>query len=62
MQFLTKNQKILALHVDNSLKLKEKIENLQIPPDFEMIGFDVGSLFSNIPEYLVHKTLEKRWT
>ena len=51
-----------ASQVDNSFKIKEKIENLQIPPDYEIIRLDVVSLFTNIPEYLVYEALEKRWT
>ena len=58
-QFLTKNLKKPSCHVDNSLILKEKINNLQIPPDFMIISLDVVSLFTNIPEYLVHKAIEK---
>ena len=27
-----------------------------------IISLDVVSLFTNIPEYLVHKAIEKRWT
>ena len=61
-QFLTKNLKKPSFHVDNSSILKEKIKNLQILPDFTIISLDVVSLFTNIPEYLVHKTIEKRWT
>ena len=61
-QFLTKNLKKPSSHVDNSLILKEKINSLQIPPDFMIISLDVVSLFTNIPDYLVHKAMEKRWT
>ena len=61
-QCLSKNLKKTTSHVDNSLKLKEKIEKFQIPPDFEIISLDVVSLFTNIPEYLVYNSLEKRWT
>ena len=32
--FLTKNLKTPSSHIDNSLKLKEKIDSLQIPPEF----------------------------
>ena len=61
-QFLTKNLKTPSLHVDNSLILKEKIDNIQIPPDLEIISLDVVSLFTNIPEYLFLNALEKIWT
>ena len=61
-QFLTKNFKASTSHVDNSFKLNEKIENLRIPPNCEIISLDVVSLFTNIPEYIVYKALKKRWT
>ena len=60
-QLLTKNLKKPSTLVDNSLILKEKINNLQIAPDFTIISLDVASLFTNIPEYLVYKAIEKRW-
>ena len=56
-QFLTKNLKKPSSHVDNNLILKEKINNLQIPPDFTIISLDVVSLITNILEYLVHKAV-----
>ena len=57
-QFLMKNFKVPHSHIDNSLKLKEKIDNFQIPPDFEIISLDVVILFTNIPDYLVLKSFE----
>ena len=36
--------------------------DFKIPPDLEIISLDIVSLFTNIPEYLVIKAIEKRWT
>ena len=52
----------MQFHIDNSLKLPEKINNIQIPHDYEIISLDVVSLFTNVPEYLVCKAIEKRWS
>ena len=59
-KFLQNNLKTPKSHIDNSLKLKEKIDNLYIPPDHDIISFDVVSLFTNVPEYLVCNAIE-RW-
>ena len=58
---LQNNLKTPKSHIDISLKLKEKIDNFYIPPDHEIISFNVVSLFTNVPEYLVCNAIEKRW-
>ena len=60
--FLQKNLKPPASHIDNSLKLRDKINNIKIPSVFDIISLDVVSLFTNIPENLVVQSIEKRWT
>ena len=57
-KFLRNNLKTPKSHIDNSLKLKEKIDNFYISPDHEIISFDVVSLFTNVPEYLVCNAIE----
>ena len=61
-KFLQNNLKPPASHIDNSLQLKEKIKGIQIPHDYDIISLDVVSLFTNVPEYLVCKAIERRWT
>ena len=51
-----------ASYIDNSLKLKEKINDIKIPSDFDIISLDVVSLFTNVPKNLVVQSIEKRWT
>ena len=60
-KFLQNILRIPKSHIDISLKLKEKIDNFYIQPDHEIISFDVVSLFTNVPEYLVCNAIEKRW-
>ena len=61
-KFLQNNLKLPVSHIDNSLKLLEKINNIQIPHDYDIISLDVVSLFTNVSEYLVCKAIEKRWS
>ena len=61
-KFLQHSLKSPASHIDNSLKLKEKINDFQIPSNFDIISLDVVSLFTNVPENLVVQSIEKRWT
>ena len=49
-QFLQNNLKIPLSHIDKSLELKEKLENIKIPCNYEIVSFDVVSLFTNVPE------------
>ena len=60
-KFLQHSLKLPASHFDNSLKLKEKINDIEIPSDFDNISLDVVSLFTNVPENLVVQSIEKRW-
>ena len=53
-KLLQDNLKTPTSHIDNSEKLKDKLDNTHIPQDHEIISFDVVSLFTNVPEDLVY--------
>ena len=60
-KFLYEHLKKQFSQINNSLELKEKLEDM-IPDGFEIISLDVVSLFTNVPEYLICSATEKRWT
>ena len=49
-------------HVDNSFDLVNKIKNIIIPDEYIMLSLDVCSLLTNIPNDLVCKSFDRRWT
>ena len=60
-KFLFNNLKRPSSHVNNSLDLKQKIENVCAPMGYTIISLDVISLFTNVADYLIFDSLEKRW-
>ena len=59
-QFLHSKLKKPISYIDNSLELKLKIENMKIPPGFEVISLDVVSLFTNVSNELIYAAIEKK--
>ena len=47
--------------IKNSTELKEIVDKITIPDGFELISFDVVSLFTNIPIDLILLAIENRW-
>ena len=50
-KFLFNNLKRPSSHVNNSLDLKQKIENVCVPVGYTIISLDVISLFTNVADY-----------
>ena len=49
------------MHVDNSLELQSKHDNIVIADCYILISLDVVSLFPNVNEELIYLAIEKRW-
>ena len=47
--------------IKNSTELKEIIDNITVPDGFELVSFDVISLFTNIPTDLILRAIDNRW-
>ena len=47
--------------IKNSTELKEIIDKIIVPDGFELVSFDVVSLFTNIPTDLILHAIENRW-
>lgn len=47
--------------VRNSFEFKEKINDTVLPEGYVLVSLDVVSLFTNIPNDLVYKAVDKRW-
>ena len=47
--------------IKNSTELKEIVDKITVPDGFELVSFDVVSLFTNIPTDLILHAIEKRW-
>lgn len=48
-------------NLNNSLELKEKLGDIKIPKNHQLISFDVVSLFTNVPIDLVFELIDKNW-
>ena len=47
--------------IKNSTKLKEIVDKITVPDGFELVYFDVVSLFTNIPTDLILLAIENGW-
>ena len=47
--------------IKNSTKLKEIVDKISVLDGFELVSFDVVSLFTNIPTVLILLAIENRW-
>jgi len=48
-------------HLNNSLDLRKKLENLYIPDNCILVSLDVISLFTNVPLDSVIEIIEEKW-
>lgn len=48
-------------NVKNSLELKNCIKDMRIAEDYQLVSFDVISLFTNIPIDIVLELIDKKW-
>jgi len=53
---------IAVSHINNSLDLIQKLENLYIPDNCILVSLDVISLFTNVPIESITDILEEKWS
>lgn len=53
---------LFQYNVKNSYEVADKIKHVNLPDNYELVSFDVKSLFTNIPQDLVINIIDLHWT
>ena len=49
-------------HIKNSYELVKRINGLTLPEDYQIVSFDISSMYSNIPMELALNSVLSRWS
>ena len=58
---IDKNDYVDKMNKLLSFEFKDYITSVKLEEDYILISLDVVSLFTNVPQQLVHKALEEKW-